>query len=114
MRFPKRIRLRRSADFHRVFRAGRRVRSRLCEMLWLPQADSVQLGLIAARTSGNAVVRNRLKRVTREWFRAQQLSLASGHWVVRFFAAAGTVSAAKFRDDLTRLAQSVTKRPCKS
>lgn len=114
MRFPKRVRLHRTEDFHRVFRSGRRVRSRLCEVMWLLQADSLQLGLIAARISGNAVVRNRLKRLTREWFRAQQPPLASGHWVVRFFAAAGAVSAAKFREDLTRLAQSVTKRPCKS
>lgn len=60
-------RLRRAADFRRVFREGARVQGRLLGLVGARgRSQSLRLGLAAGRRLGGAVVRNRAKRLIRE------------------------------------------------
>jgi ribonuclease P protein component len=68
--FGKAQRVRRRGEFQRVFDAGYRVSSRYFTLL-LAGRDSpgARLGIVASRKLGNAVRRNRAKRLIREIFR---------------------------------------------
>jgi ribonuclease P protein component len=73
-RFERADRLLRPRDFQRVARNGRRTASRQFVILMAPLRQTVaiektRLGVTVSRRVGNAVVRNRIKRAVREWFR---------------------------------------------
>jgi ribonuclease P protein component len=69
-RFPKGSRLLRRPQFSRVFETGLRVQARFLTVLLTPNdADRLRLGIVASRKLGNAVKRNRAKRLIREAFR---------------------------------------------
>lgn len=72
-RFRRSDRLRESRDFKRVAARGDRYASNSFVMLVAPSGpDSksrVRLGVTASKRVGNAVVRNRVKRAIRCWFR---------------------------------------------
>ena len=64
-------RLRRSADFDRVYRHGRSHANRYLVMYAFPRAeggDDPRLGVAVGRKVGGAVERNRVKRLLREAF----------------------------------------------
>jgi ribonuclease P protein component len=76
--FPKRVRLLKTSDFDRVFAAKRSAIDRLITIYGLPNdCGHPRLGLVASRRIGNAVVRNRWKRLLREAFRLSQHELPS-------------------------------------
>jgi ribonuclease P protein component len=80
---PRRGRLSRSAEFERVYRQGRSSANRHLVLYAFPN-PSVQrprLGLSVSRKVGGAVERNRVKRLLRESFDAQD-GLSAGHDVV--------------------------------
>lgn len=77
--FPPELRLRRGADFQRVYARRRSaadniLRVCVCEND-LPHA---RVGLSVSRRVGNAVVRNRWKRLLREAFRKSKDDLPTG------------------------------------
>ncbi|MBH55531.1 MAG: ribonuclease P protein component [Opitutaceae bacterium] len=80
-RFTARQHLCRAREFEKVRRSGRAFQSApFVFTIFLPElvegADSLRrFGVIASRRVGNAVVRNRCKRISREVFRKQQHSL---------------------------------------
>ena len=81
-RFRRADRLRRPWEFRRTSRQGRRTRSAAFVVLTAPTASPKggsgevrRLGLTVSRRVGNAVVRNRVKRATREWFRRERSTL---------------------------------------
>lgn len=80
MGVPTPKRLRKRNDFQTVRSLGQRVfcKSFVCQYYRFPQEQSVarrRLGVIASRRVGNAVKRNRGKRIIRELFRIHESRL---------------------------------------
>jgi ribonuclease P protein component len=69
-RISKEMRLRRRAEFIAVQSAGRKLHGRHLLALALHQALPVgRVGITVTKKVGNAVVRNRIRRMLREWLR---------------------------------------------
>lgn len=69
-RLPKEERIRKRDDFIRIQRSGRKVAAAHCLALFLPACQEwTRLGLTVSKQVGNAVARNRVKRLLREAFR---------------------------------------------
>lgn len=69
----RRDRIRRRAEFLKVQRSGVRRSGRYLTMLGLPNGrDASRLGVVAPRRLGDAVRRNRFKRLVRELFRLEE------------------------------------------
>lgn len=68
-------RIRRRAEFQRVYEHGVRVHGRYYTLFFLPNTLAVgRLGIAATRKLGGAVVRNRAKRLIREIFRRTKIA----------------------------------------
>jgi len=68
--FGKGRRLRRRAEFQKVFDSGQRIRGRFLTLLVAANPGSTtRLGIVASRKLGDSVKRNRAKRLIREIFR---------------------------------------------
>jgi ribonuclease P protein component len=68
--FDKNRRLRRRAEFQKVFDSGQRIRGRFLTLLVATnQASTTRLGIVASRKLGDSVRRNRAKRLIRAIFR---------------------------------------------
>jgi ribonuclease P protein component len=83
-RRPRRSRLSRSAEFDRVYRQGRSQASRYLVLYAFPRGgdEGPRLGLSVSRKLGGAVDRNRIKRLLREVFAAEEASLPRGYDLV--------------------------------
>jgi ribonuclease P protein component len=69
-RFGKARRVRRRGEYQLAFKAGIRVHGRFFTLVMSPNGSSVvRLGIVASRKLGDAVTRNRAKRLIREVFR---------------------------------------------
>jgi ribonuclease P protein component len=81
LKFTPGQRIRRRAEFQRVYERGARVHSRYATVFILANDQDVsRLGIAATRKLGGAVQRNRAKRLIREVFR--RTSIAPGYDVV--------------------------------
>lgn len=85
--FPSSDRLHTAAEFRSVLRSGRRVAQPEFVVLTSPtlapdRPEGRRLGVTVSRRVGGAVVRNRLKRRIREWFRRNRTNLELGTDVV--------------------------------
>jgi ribonuclease P protein component len=76
-------RIRKRSEYQRVYERGRKISSRSF-ILFLLENDlrRPRLGITATRRIGNAVQRNRAKRLLREWFRARRRELPAVDLVV--------------------------------
>jgi ribonuclease P protein component len=67
---PKNHLLRTTGDFQRVYQTGRRFRGDGFAVIFLPNSlEYSRLGISVQKKAGNAVRRNRIKRLIREVFR---------------------------------------------
>lgn len=82
-RFPKSSRLRSSREFEQVYGQQQRVADGVLLIFARARADEVsRIGLSVSRKRGNAVRRNREKRLLREAFRLEQHTLPRGwDWI---------------------------------
>lgn len=69
-----------------------------------PNAIATRLGLVVSRRVGGAVVRNRVKRRVREWFRTDRARMpAAVDLVVIARTGAGALGTAALREELNAL-----------
>lgn len=81
--FPKQMRLRKRKEFLAVYRQGKRY-SGTAFTFWILKRDhgAGRLGITVSRKVGKAVVRNRIKRVVREYFRHHSATFAATDVVI--------------------------------
>ena len=78
-RFPRTLRIRRQADFDRVYQRNVYAADGVLVVQGRSNGLSIsRLGLSVSRRVGNAVVRNRWKRLIREVFRRQRTAMPAG------------------------------------
>jgi len=117
-RFPRADRILHSNDFRRVGRLGNRRATRHFVVLvekrdGLAEAHSRRLGVTVSRRVGNAVVRNRIKRGIREWFRRNRESLeAPANYVVIARRQAAILSSGEVGEVLNEMVRGRGGKPC--
>ena len=106
--FPREARIRQSREFREIAQVGRRHATGAFVLLVRPSRDGTRgrLGVTASRKVGNAVVRNRVKRWIREWFRrGGSAQLAGLDVVVIARDSAATLRSDTAFQELSRVAQ---------
>ena len=80
LKFTKSQRLKKSREFRSVQSRGREYKGRLLILCAFthPQKKEPKLGVVASRYFGNAIQRNRFKRLSREAFRLSQKKFPKG------------------------------------
>lgn len=98
-----------------MIRRGRRVAGAAFVVVCAPRKPApaeqpIRLGITVSRKVGNAVVRNRVKRRIREWFRAQREPLGAGvDLVVIGRAAAAGLEYSNFAAELSKLSSAAVR-----
>ncbi len=113
-RYPKSRRVRRRSDFLRIQQDSRRVTCAHFVLLLGAQTGAPgpsRLGLVVTKKVGNAVARNRIKRLCRECFRAWKDLLPAGvDLVVIAKNGADSMSLASVRAEWAGVAGHIRKR----
>jgi ribonuclease P protein component len=100
--FPKKERIRRRAEFLRIFRQGTKFRTAHFRISSLPNGRThPRLGIAVGKKAGSAVVRNRLKRRIREFYRQNKGLFPAGRdWVIAAGEDAGLLDFRQVADEL--------------
>ena len=112
MKFRKHQHLRRPADFARVYAARNTVRGAHLTIFGMPnQCEHTRVGLsVSKKKHGNAVRRNRLKRLLREAFRHTCDQLPGGLDLVLIPVAAPGVTVADFRKAIVEGVEKLSRK----
>ena len=108
-RFRKHQHLRSSSEFECVYQQRCRASDRNLLIYVAPNETSstnnpcTRIGLSVSRKQGNAVVRNRIKRLMREVFRLSQHELPAGYDLILIPRAGSGSTLADYRRSLKRL-----------
>jgi len=108
-RFPKSNRLLKAADFNAVKNFRLAFRSNFFKIALKPASRS-RLGIVASRKAGNAVERNRIKRLVREFFRKNKQAFPKANIVVIVFTNAKEASQKALQKDLQLIARKATRK----
>jgi ribonuclease P protein component len=110
-RFPRSLRLRSAADFRRVYEQGERAGD--AYLLLIAAHNDLpwtRMGVSVSRRHGNAVRRNRKKRLLREAFRLSQQLVPAGLDLILIPRQRDDALLEDFRRSLPRLARRLTER----
>jgi len=111
--FGKKERVRRRKDYLNIYKRGRRIHSDNFTVILSPNpSGEKRLGIAVSKKVGNAVKRNRIKRLLKEFFRLNKDQLPDSKDMV--IIAKKDVSPLKYRDVCLELADIFKKkqRPC--
>jgi len=79
-------RISKRSEFSYLSHFGKKLQDRYFIVLFCPgQTEGARLGVTVSRKVGNAVKRNRIKRLSREYFRLNRQELA-GNWDINIIA----------------------------
>ncbi len=109
--FPKSCRLRKNADFQQVYRLRNSAADSVLIVLMRPNPNQQgRLGLSVSRKVGNAVTRNRWKRLIREAFRQNCKHFADWDCVVIPQRGCVPPTLVQLQKSLLKLAEKIKKR----
>jgi ribonuclease P protein component len=109
--FRKHEHLRHGADFARVYALRCVARSAHLTVFAAPNpTDGLRVGLSVSRKNGNAVVRNRLKRLLREAFRLSRHEMPGGLDLVLVPVDARNVTLPVFQEALVRAVRKLARK----
>lgn len=109
--FPKSVRLRKQRDFDAVYRGKHYAGDHVLVIRAIRNGDrATRLGLSVSRKVGNAVVRNRWKRIIREAFRKQKDAIAPGMDIVVRPKKGATCDYASVFQSLRKLSRRIDQR----
>ena len=77
----KYLRIKKNTDFQKIFNRGKRAFSPCVTLLYFP-SDKLAMGVAVSKKHGKAHVRNRIKRLVREAFRATCEELNGSYSVI--------------------------------
>ena len=84
--FTKADRILKRSEFIRLSTSGKKTQNRHFIAIFSPNRfQRTRLGVTVARKVGNAPTRNRLKRLSREYFRLNR-HIITGHWDINIIA----------------------------
>ena len=103
--FPAALRVRAKRDFESAYRTGRRLGDSFFSITLAPNTVNLpRLGLsVGTKAIGNAIARNRVRRLIRESFRLARPGLVPNDYVVGAKSAARKASASTLRASLDTL-----------
>ncbi len=109
--FPRHARLTDPERYQEVFKTGKKVRHPLLGIVARPSEEGhARLGLAVSRkVSRKAVVRNRIKRQAREYFRRERGRLCALDFVVIAYPDAATAESKAFTEALATLSQKICR-----
>lgn len=99
-RFPARIRLKKQTDFERVFRQGIIWAGSYFQFRVLKTYREARIGIAVSHRYGNAVQRNRVKRIIREVFRHNKAFFSGVDVIVKPRASCKDLPTAKFEQKM--------------
>ena len=84
LKFPRSARLQRTSEFRFVKTSGKSWTGMhlILAVSYRGSDLSSKIGIITTRRVGNAVVRNRIRRIVREIYRINQHQVRKGYWIV--------------------------------
>lgn len=84
--FTKADRLRKRSEFLRLSNQGKKIQDQYFIAIYTQSPiQRTRLGITVARQVGNAPTRNRIKRLSREYFRLNRQTI-TGHWDINIIA----------------------------
>ena len=94
--------LKRSEDFEKVFKKGKRAFSNSLTLLYF-KADDIKVGYAVSKKHGKSVKRNRIKRLLRESFRCYLPLVKEGFFFVFLPKVKEDYSLTEFKKDMNYL-----------